>query len=193
MDGWVDFYPTHNKASIFTIACGFSVFTQFLSANILIFYTQNAPFVQYRILLKPTASLYSELKTSCEMASLRLAKLRTGGCNVTNMLGLCCNHIAAMTPPLDKAVNGNIFLPEFDRKAVEDPNTNFEIGVPSYLYSGSMELMAVPKKKVSALYAYIRIFLGGFGFGSFLLAMVDRVMKLTEGLEWRRFLPTKEA
>ncbi|XP_048318738.1 uncharacterized protein LOC107428956 isoform X2 [Ziziphus jujuba] len=82
-------------------------------------------------------------------SSLRLAKLRTAGFNVSNMLGFNGNHIAAMSSPLDKAVGGNIFLPEFDRKPVEDPNTNVEIGLPSHLYGGSMELMAVPKKKVS--------------------------------------------
>lgn len=103
-------------------------------------------------------------------SSLRLAKLRTAGFNVSNMLGFNGNHIAAMSSPLDKAVGGNIFLPEFDRKPVEDPNTNVEIGLPSHLYGGSMELMAVPKKKVFALCnsifrnAYSAVLVLGLGY-----------------------------
>lgn len=67
------------------------------------------------------------------------------------MLGLNRTHVAALSPPLDRIVDADIFLPEFDRKPVEDPNSNSELGFPSNIYSGSMELMAVPKKKVLAL------------------------------------------
>ncbi|KAM1049747.1 hypothetical protein EV1_031263 [Malus domestica] len=60
-------------------------------------------------------------------------------------------HIAAMPPPMGGAMpQPNIsppplVLPESD----PEKNKNIGFGFPSFLFSGSMELMAVPKRKTS--------------------------------------------
>ncbi|KAF8390156.1 hypothetical protein HHK36_024678 [Tetracentron sinense] len=59
------------------------------------------------------------------------------------------SHVAALPAPLDRAfertADSPFLLPEFNR----DSEKTFEIKVPSFSFGGSMELMAVPKKKVS--------------------------------------------
>ncbi|XP_068333908.1 uncharacterized protein [Pyrus communis] len=62
-------------------------------------------------------------------------------------------HIAAMPPPMGGAMpQPNIsppplVLPESDRDT--EDNNNIGFGFPSFLFGGSMELMAVPKRKTS--------------------------------------------
>lgn len=62
----------------------------------------------------------------------------------------------AFPPPLDGVVDRGVtsqpfVLPEFDRDR-DDDNNNNSIGFefPNFTYAGSMELMAVPKRKVSS-------------------------------------------
>ena len=44
-------------------------------------------------------------------------------------------------------------LPEFDRETGQDNKVGF--GFPGFLFGGSMELMAVPKKKVFDYYPFV--------------------------------------
>ncbi|KAH0994168.1 hypothetical protein GBA52_005651 [Prunus armeniaca] len=62
------------------------------------------------------------------------------------------NHVAAMPPPFDgvmerKILSPQFVLPESDRDPAQNNNIGF--GFPSFLFGGSMELMAVPKRKTS--------------------------------------------
>ncbi|OAY59461.1 uncharacterized protein LOC110620000 [Manihot esculenta] len=90
--------------------------------------------------------------------ALRLGMLKTAGGNHGAMLTLLrWSHIAAMPSPLDGSLHRTIaptqmVLPEFD-PGPDNSNSryinNLEFGFPSFSFGGSMELMAVPKKKVS--------------------------------------------
>lgn len=83
--------------------------------------------------------------------ALGLGMLRCGREHVASILGFRrWNHIAAMPPPLfgpigHKITSPQFVLPEFEREADKDNHVGFSFG-------GSMELMAVPKRKV---YHYI--------------------------------------
>ncbi|PON54160.1 Zinc-binding ribosomal protein [Parasponia andersonii] len=88
--------------------------------------------------------------------ALRMLTLKSGGGKMTSLLGLRWTHGAAIPGPLDGLVERNmvsppLVLPEFDRAPPEDSNNNWinGFGFPSFSFGGSMELMAVPKRKVS--------------------------------------------
>ncbi|KAF7112875.1 hypothetical protein RHSIM_Rhsim05G0092000 [Rhododendron simsii] len=89
--------------------------------------------------------------------ALRAATLKSAGEKMMSAFGPIrwAHAIASQPPPLDSsighaAVTAPFVLPELDRDAV-DNNGNVEYGFPSFSFGGggSMELMAVPKKKVS--------------------------------------------
>lgn len=67
------------------------------------------------------------------------------------------SHVAAMPSPLNGAFDRPIsmpplVLPEFDQNQPGTIDENsFGFGLPSFAFNGSMELMAVPKKKVEEL------------------------------------------
>ncbi|KAJ4711390.1 Ribosomal protein L32p [Melia azedarach] len=61
-------------------------------------------------------------------------------------------HVSALPPPLDATISSPVpsppfVLPESDQSP--DKTNNVEFGFPSFSIGGSMELMAVPKRKVS--------------------------------------------
>ncbi|KAG5548268.1 hypothetical protein RHGRI_013839 [Rhododendron griersonianum] len=89
--------------------------------------------------------------------ALRAATLKSAGEKMMSAFGPIrwAHAIAAQPPPLDSsmghaAVTAPFVLPELERDSV-DNNGNVEYGFPSFSFGGggSMELMAVPKKKVS--------------------------------------------
>ncbi|KDP37019.1 hypothetical protein JCGZ_06075 [Jatropha curcas] len=90
--------------------------------------------------------------------ALRLGMLKAGGGNNGCTLGLLrWIHAAAISPPLDCSLHRTIapplmVLPEFDQtpdNSSRNYNKNLEFGFRSFSFGGSMELMAVPKRKVS--------------------------------------------
>ncbi|KAG5539575.1 hypothetical protein RHGRI_019941 [Rhododendron griersonianum] len=116
--------------------------------------------------LKPTKKCHSNsfqeslfttaaFPTSTTMA-LRAATRKSAGKKMMSAFGprRWAHAIAVQPPPLDSsmghaAVTAPFVLPELDRDSV-DNNGNAEYGFPSFSFGGgSMELMAVPKKKVS--------------------------------------------
>ncbi|BFG13832.1 hypothetical protein CerSpe_001060 [Prunus speciosa] len=86
------------------------------------------------------------------MASM-MALLRSSRGNMACVFGTRrWNHVAAMPPPFDgvmerKILSPQLVLPESDRDPAQNNNIGF--GFPSFLFGGSMELMAVPKRKTS--------------------------------------------
>ncbi|CAB4261452.1 unnamed protein product [Prunus armeniaca] len=84
------------------------------------------------------------------MASM-MALLRSSRGNMACIFGTRrWNHVAAMPPPFDgvmerKILSPQFVLPESDRDPAQNNNIGF--GFPSFLFGGSMELMAVPKRK----------------------------------------------
>ncbi|KAJ4850740.1 hypothetical protein Tsubulata_019305 [Turnera subulata] len=85
-----------------------------------------------------------------------MLKAASSGGNSCTSLFRRCNHVAAMPPPLDASLHQAavssppLVLPEFDPSPDADSSNNFRFGPPSFFSGGgSMELMAVPKKKVS--------------------------------------------
>ncbi|GMJ05656.1 hypothetical protein like AT1G26740 [Hibiscus trionum] len=63
-------------------------------------------------------------------------------------------HASALPPPLDASISHPppsqpLVLPESDEIPDSNSNTNFGFGFPTFAFGGSMELMAVPKRKVS--------------------------------------------
>nr|XP_034906692.1 uncharacterized protein LOC118043018 isoform X2 [Populus alba] len=66
-------------------------------------------------------------------------------------------HLVAMAPPLDGALECSIAspqftLPEFDaNQDTSDNSSDFGFTFPGFSFGGSMELMAVPKRKVIRL------------------------------------------
>ncbi|EEF39967.1 uncharacterized protein LOC8281843 [Ricinus communis] len=91
--------------------------------------------------------------------ALRLGMLKAASGNNGYTLGfLRWTHVAAMPPPLDGSINNAIappqmVLPEFNPNhdnSNSSYDNNLEFGfLPSFSFGGSMDLMAVPKKKVS--------------------------------------------
>jgi len=64
------------------------------------------------------------------------------------------SHVMALPPPLDGVIHRGVtsppcVLPEFDQSRDANNNIGFGLEFPSFPYGGSMELMAVPKKKTS--------------------------------------------
>lgn len=91
--------------------------------------------------------------------ALRLAMLKSAGGTAGWTLPFRrWGHATALPLPLDTAISSQIpppplVLPEFDRNGdTTNYNNNSEFGFPSYSFAGSMELMAVPKKKVILLF-----------------------------------------
>ncbi|XP_061992487.1 uncharacterized protein LOC133710434 [Rosa rugosa] len=87
------------------------------------------------------------------MAS-KLSMLKSGSENIACIFGIRrWNHIAAIPPTSDGAIARRMTssppfaLPEFDREPEKDNKVGF--GFPSFLFGGSMELMAVPKRKTT--------------------------------------------
>ncbi|PRQ38533.1 putative ribosomal protein L32p [Rosa chinensis] len=87
------------------------------------------------------------------MAS-KLSMLRSRSENMACIFGIRrWNHIAAIPPSSDGAIQRTMIssppfaLPEFYRETEKDNKVGF--GLPSFLFGGSMELMAVPKRKTT--------------------------------------------
>jgi hypothetical protein len=84
------------------------------------------------------------------------AMLRSARGSMSCVLGLRrLSHAMALPPPLDGVIHRGVtsapcVLPEFDQNR-DDNNNNigFGLGFSNFPYGGSMELMAVPKKKVT--------------------------------------------
>ncbi|GMN41901.1 hypothetical protein TIFTF001_011121 [Ficus carica] len=88
--------------------------------------------------------------------ALTTQTLRSARVSAARFLGLRWAHCAPLPAPLDGIMDRNtasppLVLPEFDRASPEDSHNsgNTGFGFPSFSSGGSMELMAVPKKKVS--------------------------------------------
>ena len=90
-----------------------------------------------------------------KMAS-RLAIVKRTGLDSSSLLGLRrWLHASSLPPPLNASISQPtasqpLVLPESDQ--IPDRNSNIDIGFgfgfPSFHFGGSVELMAVPKKKV---------------------------------------------
>jgi len=74
-------------------------------------------------------------------------------------------HVVAMAPPLDGALESSIAspqftLPEFDaNQDTSNNSSDFGFTFPGFSFGGSMELMAVPKRKVNlfTLFLFLNI------------------------------------
>ncbi|XP_059447303.1 uncharacterized protein LOC132178773 [Corylus avellana] len=83
------------------------------------------------------------------------AILRSAGGSMSCALGLRrLSHVMALASPLDGVIHRGVtsppcVLPEFDQNRDDNNNIGFGLDFPSFPYGGSMELMAVPKKKTS--------------------------------------------
>ncbi|XP_062120457.1 uncharacterized protein LOC133834756 isoform X2 [Humulus lupulus] len=85
--------------------------------------------------------------------AFRMLMLRSARGKITNLLGLRWSHGAAIPGPLDGLIGGNVISPlmVLPEVSLEDSNNNRNIGFGFQIFSfgGSMELMAVPKRKTS--------------------------------------------
>ncbi|CAN7127531.1 unnamed protein product [Brassica rapa subsp. narinosa] len=92
--------------------------------------------------------------------ALRLTSLKRAAvesCRIFQTRSL--SHVASMPPPLNSAIDRAISMPplispEFDQNQNQNQpgsidEKSFGFGSPNFGFGGSMELMAVPKKKVS--------------------------------------------
>jgi hypothetical protein len=81
------------------------------------------------------------------------AMLRSASGSMSCALGLRrLSHVMALPPPLDGVIHHGVssppcVLPEFNQNR-DNNNIGFGLDFSSFPYGGSMELMAVPKKKV---------------------------------------------
>lgn len=88
------------------------------------------------------------------MAMKMATMLRSAGGNMGRALGLRrLSHVMALPPPLDGAIDCGVtsqpfVVPEFHRNPDEDDDNKIGFGFASFAHGGSMELMAVPKRKV---------------------------------------------
>ncbi|VVA92379.1 unnamed protein product [Arabis nemorensis] len=88
--------------------------------------------------------------------ALRLTSLKRAAIESRRILETrSFSHVAAMPSPLSSVIDRPIAMPplispEFDQNQPGSiDGKSFGFGMPSFAFSGSMELMAVPKKKVS--------------------------------------------
>ncbi|XP_013637864.1 PREDICTED: uncharacterized protein LOC106343247 isoform X1 [Brassica oleracea var. oleracea] len=90
--------------------------------------------------------------------ALRLASLKRAAvesCRIFETRSF--SHVAAIPPPFNSVIDRPIVTPplispEFDENQSQSgliDEKSFGFGFPSFAFSGSMDLMAVPKKKVS--------------------------------------------
>ncbi|KAI9168977.1 hypothetical protein LWI28_004817 [Acer negundo] len=84
--------------------------------------------------------------------ALRLAMLKSaGGKTACATTVRSFSHVAGLPPPLGAAIDSPtaslpLALPEFEQNPNKIDN---QIGFPSFSFGGSMELMAVPKRKTT--------------------------------------------
>ncbi|KAJ4916578.1 Ribosomal L32p protein family [Raphanus sativus] len=91
--------------------------------------------------------------------ALRLTSLKRAAAESCRILEVrSFSHVAGMPPPFNSVIDRPIAMlppliaPEFDQNQNQlgsIDEKSFGFGFPSFAFSGSMELMAVPKKKVS--------------------------------------------
>lgn len=94
--------------------------------------------------------------------ALRLGMLKNAGCYTCSSLPLRrLAHVAAAPPPLDSAISTPspsqpLELPEYYQNPDSTTRdiSGIGFGFPSVPFSGSIELMAVPKKKVNLLHHF---------------------------------------
>ncbi|KAJ7953851.1 Ribosomal protein L32 [Quillaja saponaria] len=97
----------------------------------------------------------TSLAETTTMAAMILAMLRDAGRNMGSVIGFRRRtHFMSLPPPLGGAMDHGfastqLVLPEFDAIRNNDSSRNNEFIFPSFSFGGSMELMAVPKRKVS--------------------------------------------
>ncbi|KAK4589522.1 hypothetical protein RGQ29_020196 [Quercus rubra] len=77
-----------------------------------------------------------------------------GNVGFTTLLVRRLSHVMALPPPLDAPIHRELtspppVLPESDSGDNNNNNIGFGFEFPSFSFGGSMELMAVPKRKVS--------------------------------------------
>ena len=70
---------------------------------------------------------------------------------MTSLLGLRWTHGAAIPSPLDGLIERNVISPPLVLPENSNNARIFGYGFPSCSFGGSMELMAVPKRKVFIL------------------------------------------
>lgn len=98
--------------------------------------------------------------------AMRLTSLKRAAvesCRILETRSL--SHVAAMPSPFNSVIDRSIAMPplvspEFDQNqpgSIDEKSLGF--GLPSFAFSGSMELMAVPKKKVWELTVLLTGFL----------------------------------
>ncbi|KAM6555917.1 hypothetical protein CsatB_002936 [Cannabis sativa] len=85
--------------------------------------------------------------------AFRMLMLRSAGGKISSLLGLRWSHGAAIPGPLDGLIDRNVISPQMvlPEASLEDSynNKNIGFGFPIFSFGGSMELMAVPKRKTS--------------------------------------------
>ncbi|KAF8103839.1 hypothetical protein N665_0183s0017 [Sinapis alba] len=91
--------------------------------------------------------------------ALRLTSLKRAAFESCRFLEIrSFSHVAAAPPPFNSVIDRPIatqpplISPEFDQNQNQPGSIgekSFGFGFPSFAFSGSMELMAVPKKKIS--------------------------------------------
>ncbi|CAL5421012.1 unnamed protein product [Camellia sinensis] len=106
------------------------------------------------ISLTSAANLPLHILTCAATMALRMATLKSAGEKMGCAFGLRrWTRSIAQPPPLDTpmshtTVSSPLVLPEHDHDSINNNNVGFEF--PSFCFGGgSMELMAVPKRKVS--------------------------------------------
>lgn len=98
--------------------------------------------------------------------ALRLKRAAVESCRIFQTRSL--SHVAAMPTPLNSAIDRTISMPplispEFDQNQNQPGSIDeksFGFGLPDFGFGGSIELMAVPKKKVWELSQSLNRFQG---------------------------------
>ena len=86
-----------------------------------------------------------------------------GNVGFTTLLVRRLSHVMALPPPLDAPIHRELtspppVLPESDSGDNNNNNIGFGFEFPSFSFGGSMELMAVPKRKVPSHFSLLTSF-----------------------------------
>ncbi|XP_031263881.1 uncharacterized protein LOC116122109 [Pistacia vera] len=82
--------------------------------------------------------------------ALRLAVLKSSGIHTGCGLSFArWAHVAALPAPMDSTISSSTVSPPLLLPDNPEEKNNSGFGFPSFSFGGSMELMAVPKRKVS--------------------------------------------
>lgn len=105
----------------------------------------NHPLLKEKTSVRQQQSLGSVIKMAIRLAVLKSSGINSG-CALSFMR---LAHVAALPEPMNTIISSPIVSPPLVLPDISEGKNSSGFGFPSFSFGASMELMAVPKKKVN--------------------------------------------